>query len=132
MRAKRAEINSPARERGRSEYIAGGGQGGWPAMSFWGLSRQSSRICFARRNNAGQKGRDQLSRARARALRIYCGRRSGRLAGHELLGVVAPILQNLLCAQEQHGPKGQRSTLPRASEGAQNILRAAVREAGRP
>jgi hypothetical protein len=28
--------------------------------------------------------------------------------------------------------KGQRSTIPRWSEGAQNMLRAAVREAGRP
>jgi len=48
-------------------------------------------------------GKPQPSLARAKALRIGYGRRSGRLAGHEFLGMVPPILQKLLGAEEQGG-----------------------------
>ena len=50
-----------------------------------------------------EKGRDQPALAGARVLRICCGRRSGRLAGHEFLGMAPPILQELLGAEEQCG-----------------------------
>ena len=42
-----------------------------------------------------------------RALRICGGRRSGRLAGHELLGAVLPISNELVSAKEQHGADGR-------------------------
>src|ERR1035441_8997965 len=38
IRGERAKLNRPSRERRRSEYGAGGGQGGWPAMHSWGRS----------------------------------------------------------------------------------------------
>jgi hypothetical protein len=52
----RAKLNRPSRERRRSEYVAGDGQGGWPAMNSWGRSCQSTRNWLARRNNTGPTG----------------------------------------------------------------------------
>ena len=45
-------------EGGIMNEEVGGQPGGanTPAMNFWGCSRQSSRICFARRNSAGPIG----------------------------------------------------------------------------
>jgi len=40
-------------------------------------------------------------------LRICGGRRSGRLAGHELLGAVLPISKEPVGAKEQHGADGR-------------------------
>ena len=40
-------------------------------------------------------------------LTICGGRRSGRLAGHELLGAVLPIINELVSAKEQHGTDGR-------------------------
>ena len=56
IRGKRAKLNRPSRERRRSEYVAGDGQGGWPAMNAWGRSCQSARNWLARRNNTGPTG----------------------------------------------------------------------------
>src|ERR1035437_7408760 len=56
IRGKRAKLNRPSRERRRSEYVAGGGQGGWPAMSSRGRSCQSATNRLARRNSTGPTG----------------------------------------------------------------------------
>src|ERR1035437_4037926 len=56
IRGKRAKPNWPSRERRRSEYLAGGGQGGWPAMITWGRSCQSATNWLARRNSTGPTG----------------------------------------------------------------------------
>ena len=58
------------------------------------------------RNRRG-KGKAQPALAGAKTLRICGGRRSGRLAGHELLGAVLPISKELVGAKEQHGPDGR-------------------------
>src|SRR5664279_3074712 len=57
--------------------------------------------------NQRQKGKAPPALARAKALRICGGRRSGRLASHELLGAVLPISNELVSAQEQHGADGR-------------------------
>ena len=46
------------------------------------------------------EGRPQPPLARAKVLRIWCGRRSGRLAGQALLGVGLPITQELVGLEE--------------------------------
>jgi hypothetical protein len=56
--------------------------------------------------NPRQKGRAQLALAGAKVLRICGGRRSGRLAGHDLLGSVLPISKELVSTQEQQGADG--------------------------
>jgi hypothetical protein len=56
IRGKRAKLNRPSRERRRSEYVAGGAQGGWPAMNSRGRSCQSSINWLARRNSTGPTG----------------------------------------------------------------------------
>src|ERR1035437_3487713 len=56
VRGKRAKLNPPSRERRRSEYVAGGGQGGWPAMNSRGRSCQSATNRLARRNSTGPTG----------------------------------------------------------------------------
>src|ERR1035437_37163 len=56
IRGKRAKLNRPSRERRRSEYVAGGGRGGWPAMNSRGRSCHSSRNWLARRNSTGPTG----------------------------------------------------------------------------
>ena len=53
------------------------------------------------------KGKAQLALAGAKALKICGGRRSGRLAGHALLGAVLPISNEPVSAKEQHGPDGR-------------------------
>ena len=53
---KRAKLNWPSRERRRLEYVAGGGQGGWPAMHSSGRSCQSATNWLARRNRTGPTG----------------------------------------------------------------------------
>jgi hypothetical protein len=58
------------------------------------------------RNQRGE-GKAQPALAGAKALRICGGRRSGRLAGHELLGTVLPIINELLSAKEQRGADGR-------------------------
>src|ERR1035437_5482134 len=55
-RGKRAKVTRPSRERRRSEYVMGGGQGGWPAMNSWGRSCQSAASWLARRNSTGPTG----------------------------------------------------------------------------
>jgi hypothetical protein len=55
----------------------------------------------------GQKGKAQPTLAATKALRICRGRRSGRLAGHELLAAVLPIINELVSAQEQQGADGR-------------------------
>src|ERR1017187_2421283 len=57
--------------------------------------------------NQRQKGKAQPALAGAKALRICGRRRSGRLAGYELLGVVLPIINELVSAKEQHGADGR-------------------------
>src|ERR1035437_8619561 len=59
-----------------------------------------------RRNQRGM-GKAQPALAGAKALRICGGRRSGRLAGHELPGSVLPIINELVSAKEQHGADGR-------------------------
>ena len=49
------------------------------------------------------KSKAQLALAGAKALRICGGRRSGRLAGHALLGAVLPNSNELVGTKEQHG-----------------------------
>jgi hypothetical protein len=56
IRGERAKPNRPSRERRRSEYVAGGGQGGWPAMHSSGRSCQSATNWLARRNSTGPTG----------------------------------------------------------------------------
>jgi hypothetical protein len=58
------------------------------------------------RNQRGD-GKAQPALVGAKALRICGGRRSGRLAGHELLGAVLPISNELVSAKEQHGADGR-------------------------
>jgi hypothetical protein len=58
------------------------------------------------RNRRG-KGKAQPALAGAKALRICGGRRSGRLAGHALLGAVLPISNELVSAEEQDGADGR-------------------------
>src|ERR1035441_3110714 len=53
---KRAEFRRPRRERGCSEYVAGGGQGGWPATHSLGLVCQTSKNWLAWRNSMGPTG----------------------------------------------------------------------------
>jgi len=56
IREEMAKLNRPSWERRRSEYVAGGGQGGWPAMNSWGRSCQSATNWLARRNSTGPTG----------------------------------------------------------------------------
>jgi hypothetical protein len=53
------------------------------------------------------KGKAQLALAGAKALKICGGRRSGRLAGHALLGAVLPIINELVSTEEQRGADGR-------------------------
>ena len=53
---KRAEVSQTSRERGCSKYVAGAGQGGWPAMHSLGLVCQTSRSWLAWRNSMGPTG----------------------------------------------------------------------------
>jgi hypothetical protein len=64
-----------------------------------------------------EMGRVQPPFAGARVLRICYGRRSGRLAGHEVLGVFLPTINDLVGAKEQHGADGRLIELADA-EGA--------------
>ena len=50
-----------------------------------------------------EESRPHPARAGARVLRIWWGRRSGRLAGHELLGMGLPTINELVGKKEQHG-----------------------------
>src|ERR1035437_11129081 len=59
-----------------------------------------------RRNQRGE-GKAQPALAGAKALRIWGGRRSGRLVGHALLGAVLPISHEPVSAKEQHGADGR-------------------------
>jgi hypothetical protein len=52
-------------------------------------------------------GKAQPALAGAKVLRICGGRRSGRLAGHDLPGAVPPIGNELVSAKEQHGADGR-------------------------
>lgn len=54
-----------------------------------------------------EEGKTQPPLARAKVLRICCGRRSGRLAGHELLRLVLPTSHELVDSEEQHGANGR-------------------------
>ena len=56
IRGKRAEVNRPSRERGCSERIAGGGQGGWPARNSCGWCCQPPMSWLALRNSMGPTG----------------------------------------------------------------------------
>src|ERR1035437_5512520 len=53
------------------------------------------------------EGKAQPAVAGAKALRIWGGWRSGRLAGHALLGAVLPISNELVSAEEQDGADGR-------------------------
>ena len=64
-------------------------------------------------------GRTQPPFAGARVLRICYGHRSGRLAGHEVLGVFLPTINDLVGAKEQHGADGRLIELADAKS-AQN------------
>ena len=66
-----------------------------------------------------EESRDQPPLAGAKVLRICCGRRSGRLAGHELLRAVLPITKELVGVEEQHGADG-RLIEPANAEGTRN------------
>jgi len=54
-----------------------------------------------------EKGRGQPPLAGARVFRICYGRRSGRLAGQELLRLVLPTSHELVDLEEQHGADGR-------------------------
>ena len=66
-----------------------------------------------------EESRVQPLLAGARVLRICCGRRSGRLAGHELLRVDLPITKELIGVEKQHGADG-RLIEPADARGARN------------
>src|ERR1035441_3618669 len=65
--------------------------------------RRKGRRKQAEGRNQPEKGRGHPPLARAKVLRIGCGRRSGRLAGQALLGVGLPTLNELVGVKEQHG-----------------------------
>src|ERR1035441_4421569 len=69
-----------------------------------------------------EESRVQLALAGARVLRIWWGRRSGRLAGHELLGMGLPTINELVGLEEQHGTDRRLVELAGLEEGGHRRL----------